>query len=148
MKAIYDQVLGRGPTTQSAHLGQWSEDWTASFQKDGFATMLCPGWMLGVIEGNAAGVEGWDIADVFPGGGGNWGGSFLTVPAMGAQPGRGQEAGRVADRPGAADQGVQGQGHLPEPGRGADLAMTCCRRRTRSSTTRRPARSWPTGPRP
>jgi cellobiose transport system substrate-binding protein len=40
--------------------------------------------MLGVIEGNAAGVEGWDIADVFPGGGGNWGGSFLTVPAMGA----------------------------------------------------------------
>ena len=54
-----------------------------SFQNDGFATMLCPGWMLGVIEGNAAGVEGWDIANVFPGGGGNWGGSFLTVPAMG-----------------------------------------------------------------
>lgn len=45
--------------------------------------MLCPGWMLGVIEGNAAGVTGWDIADVFPGGGGNWGGSFLTVPAQG-----------------------------------------------------------------
>ena len=45
--------------------------------------MACPGWMLGVIEGNAEGVEGWDIADVFPGGGGNWGGSFLTVPAQG-----------------------------------------------------------------
>ena len=82
VKAIYDQVLAAS-ATQSAHLGQWSEDWTASFQKDGFATMQCPGWMLGVIEGNAAGVEGWDIADVFPGGGGNWGGSFLTVPAMG-----------------------------------------------------------------
>ena len=39
--------------------------------------------MLGVIEGNAAGVEGWDIANVFPGGGGNWGGSYLTVPAQG-----------------------------------------------------------------
>ena len=45
--------------------------------------MACPGWMLGVIEGNAEGVEGWDFADVFPGGGGNWGGSFLTVPAQG-----------------------------------------------------------------
>lgn len=82
VKAIYDQVLAAS-ATQSAHLAQWSEDWTAAFQKDGFATMQCPGWMLGVIEGNAAGVEGWDIADVFPGGGGNWGGSFLTVPEMG-----------------------------------------------------------------
>ena len=27
--------------------------------------------------------RGWDIADVFPGGGGNWGGSYLTVPAQG-----------------------------------------------------------------
>jgi cellobiose transport system substrate-binding protein len=83
VKAAYEQVL-TASETQSAHLGQWSEDWTAAFQKDGFATMLCPGWMLGVIEGNAAGVEGWDIANVFPGGGGNWGGSFLTVPAMGS----------------------------------------------------------------
>jgi cellobiose transport system substrate-binding protein len=70
----------------SAHLAQWSEDWTNAFQNDGFATMLCPGWMLGVIEGNAAGVTGWDIANTFPGGGGNWGGSFLTVPAQGAHP--------------------------------------------------------------
>ena len=62
---------------------QWGEDWTASFQNDGFATMACPGWMLGVIEGNAEGVEGWDIANVFPGGGGNWGGSYLTVPTQG-----------------------------------------------------------------
>lgn len=67
----------------SAHLGQWSEDWTAAFQKDGFATMLCPAWMTGVIEGNAKGVKGWDVANVFPGGGGNWGGSYLTVPAQG-----------------------------------------------------------------
>jgi cellobiose transport system substrate-binding protein len=85
VKKIYEQVLAAS-VDQSSHTGQWSEDWTAAFQKDGFATMACPGWMLGVIEGNAAGVEGWDIANVFPGGGGNWGGSFLTVPAMGAHP--------------------------------------------------------------
>ena len=71
--------LGTGTT-------QWSEDWTKAFQNDGFATMACPGWMLGVIEGNASGVEGWDIADVFPGGGGNWGGSYLLVPTQSEHP--------------------------------------------------------------
>jgi cellobiose transport system substrate-binding protein len=84
VRKIYDTVLTASTTDGlSAHLAQWGPDWTASFQKNGFATMLCPGWMLGVIEGNAKGVTGWDIADVFPGGGGNWGGSFLTVPAQG-----------------------------------------------------------------
>jgi len=83
VKEIYDAVTTAAVTDNlSAHLGQWSDDWTASFQTDGFATMLAPGWMLGVIEGNSAGVTGWDIADVFPGGAGNWGGSFMTVPAQ------------------------------------------------------------------
>ncbi|UNX54052.1 extracellular solute-binding protein [Georgenia sp. TF02-10] len=87
VKDLYDQVVAAGVDDGlSAHLEQWSEDWVNAFQNDGFATMLCPGWMLGVIEGNAAGVEGWDIADVYPGGGGNWGGSFLTVPAQGEHP--------------------------------------------------------------
>jgi cellobiose transport system substrate-binding protein len=84
VKAMYTKVLAASVDKGlSAHLAQWSADWTASFQKGAFATMLCPGWMLGVIEGNAAGVKGWDIADTFPGGGGNWGGSFLTVPKQG-----------------------------------------------------------------
>lgn len=81
--AVLEAAVGQG---LSAGFAQWSEDWTNAFQNDGFATMLCPGWMLGVIEGNAAGVEGWDIADTFPGGGGNWGGSFLTVPTQSEHP--------------------------------------------------------------
>jgi len=86
-KGVFDQVIKAGVDDElSARLGQWSEDWTNAFQNDGFATMLCPSWMLGVIEGNAAGVKGWDIADTFPGGGGNWGGSFLTVPTQGDHP--------------------------------------------------------------
>lgn len=84
IKALYEDILAASVDDGlSAGLQQWSEDWTNGFQSDAFATMLCPGWMLGVIEGNAAGVTGWDIADTFPGGGGNWGGSFLTVPAAG-----------------------------------------------------------------
>ena len=84
VKDTYDQLLSASVGDElSAGLSQWSGDWNESFQRSGFATMLCPGWMLGVIEGNADGVEGWDIADVFPGGGGNWGGSYLTVPTQG-----------------------------------------------------------------
>ena len=82
VKKIYDEVLAAS-ATQSAHLGQWSDDWFAGLSNGAFATMLCPGWMLGVISGNAPDVTGWDIANVFPGGAGNWGGSYLTVPANG-----------------------------------------------------------------
>lgn len=85
IKAVYDQDLQASTSDGlSAGFEQWSEDWVNAFQNDGFATMLCPPWMLGVIEGNAAGVTGWDVAPVYPGGGGNWGGSYLTVPAQGA----------------------------------------------------------------
>ena len=81
VKKTYDAVVKAGITDGlSAKLQQWSDDWVASFQDNGFATMLCPGWMVGVIEGNAKGVKGWDVANTFPGGGGNWGGSYLTVP--------------------------------------------------------------------
>lgn len=86
VRAAYDQVLDASAAGLSAHLSQWSDDWTTSFQNNGFATMPCPSWMLGVIEGNAAGVTGWDIADTFPGGGGNWGGSYLTVPTQSEHP--------------------------------------------------------------
>ena len=87
---IYNQVL-EASADQSAHLGQWSDDWFAGLSNGAFATMLCPGWMLGVIEGNAADTTGWDIANVFPNGGGNWGGSYLTVPGNGANVGAAQE---------------------------------------------------------
>lgn len=94
VKDIYDEVLTASVDDDlSAHFEQWTDDWTNGFQTDGFATMLCPGWMLGVIEGNAEGVDGWDIADVFPGGGGNWGGSYLTVPTQGDHP---EEAKKLA----------------------------------------------------
>ena len=89
----YNEVLTAG-SALSAHLGQWSDDWSAGFANGAFATMLCPSWMLGVIEGNAPEVTGWDVANVFPNGGGNWGGSYLTVPAQSAHP---EEAKALAD---------------------------------------------------
>jgi cellobiose transport system substrate-binding protein len=92
IRDIYDTILSH--EDQSAGLKQWEEDWTNAFQTNGFAVALAPAWFLGNIEGNASGVEGWDIANVFPGGGGNWGGSFLAVPAMSEHP---EEAQALAD---------------------------------------------------
>ncbi|HXH80618.1 ABC transporter substrate-binding protein [Nocardioides sp.] len=86
VKAVFDKVTEMQAAGLATDLDQWSDDWVAAFQNDGFATMACPPWMLGVIEGNADGVEGWDLANAFPGGGGNWGGSYLTVPAQSEHP--------------------------------------------------------------
>lgn len=83
VKNSFDQLLAAS-ATQSAHLSQWTDDWYAGMGNGAFATMLCPSWMLGNIEGNAPDVTTWDVADVFPNGGGNWGGSYLTVPANGS----------------------------------------------------------------
>ena len=91
LQAVWAAVTGNIEKGLSTRLPQWSDDWTAAFQNDGFATMACPGWMLGVVEGNAEGVKGWDFADVFPGGGGNWGGSFLVVPQQSEHPAEAQE---------------------------------------------------------
>jgi cellobiose transport system substrate-binding protein len=69
--------------TLSAKLTPFSDDWASATGNGGFATMSCPSWMLGIIQGNAQGVDSWRVANVFPGGGGNWGGSFLAVPKQG-----------------------------------------------------------------
>lgn len=79
-------AIAEASATLSSHNGQWSDDWFAGLAdaESGYATMLCPGWMLGVIQGGAPELTGWNVANAFPGGGGNWGGSYLTVPANGA----------------------------------------------------------------
>lgn len=84
LRNIYDTVTSHEDL--SAHLARFSEDWVNAFQTDKFAVMLAPSWMLGVIKGNASGVKGWDVADVYPNGGVNSGGSYLTVPTQSKHP--------------------------------------------------------------
>ncbi|WP_308798513.1 ABC transporter substrate-binding protein [Agromyces silvae] len=76
-------------------------DWNGgkSFVDGTFATFVCPGWMLGVVQGQveAGGGDastGWDFADVFPGGAGNWGGAFLSIPESSKHK---EEAAKLAD---------------------------------------------------
>jgi cellobiose transport system substrate-binding protein len=67
----------------SANLATWSAEWNAGFKNGKFATLACPAWMVGYIKGQAPATEGkWQVADI-PGDGGNWGGSFLTIPKQG-----------------------------------------------------------------
>ncbi|MEV6690879.1 extracellular solute-binding protein [Micromonospora sp. NPDC051196] len=65
----------------SAKAETWSPAWNAGFKQGTFAATFCPSWMLGIVEENSGeGNKGkWDVAAV-PGGGGNWGGSWLAVP--------------------------------------------------------------------
>ncbi|MCR2801289.1 ABC transporter substrate-binding protein [Microbacterium sp. zg-Y818] len=67
----------------SAGVGIGHADWDAGFQARRWATVITPAWATGIIAENAAGLEGWQIAEIFPDGGGNWGGSFFAVPATG-----------------------------------------------------------------
>ncbi len=82
IRAAYDTVVDRAIPI-SAYAGQWSEDWFASMASGEYAAMLCPPWMHGIIAGNAPDITDWDVANAFPEGGGNWGGSYLVVPANG-----------------------------------------------------------------
>ena len=66
----------------TAKLKSFSTEWNAGFKNGSFATVACPAWMTGYIKEQSGDENAgkWDIASV-PGGGGNWGGSFLGVPS-------------------------------------------------------------------
>ena len=66
----------------TAKLEQFDQAWNQAFANGAFATISCPAWMIGYIKGQAgdAGAGKWDVASI-PGDGGNWGGSYLSIPA-------------------------------------------------------------------
>ncbi|MCR3751991.1 ABC transporter substrate-binding protein [Lentzea californiensis] len=82
IKSNWTAVTGAVAKGQSARLGAFSNEWNTGFKLGKFATKTCPSWMLGVVE-TQAGPENkdkWAVTDAFPNGGGNWGGSYLSVP--------------------------------------------------------------------
>jgi cellobiose transport system substrate-binding protein len=81
IKQAWDTTMKMIGAGLSGNYQSWSDQWVAAFKESKFATIACPAWMTGVIQGNAgdSAAGKWDIAAV-PGGGGNWGGSWLGVP--------------------------------------------------------------------
>lgn len=84
LEAMFKETLEHADNL-SAKLPPFSADWNAGFGNGAFATITCPSWLLTTIEGNAPDVSDWNIANAFPGGGGNIGGSYLSVPTQGKQ---------------------------------------------------------------
>ena len=84
IKAAYNLAMSGVVAGESAGLPAFSTDWNTGYKKGKFATVTCPAWMMGYIQGQAPATKGkWDIAAT-PGTGGNWGGSFLAVPKQGS----------------------------------------------------------------
>lgn len=91
LKTRWDLLAQAAADGLSSNQTQWDWGKGKAFTDGSFATFVCPGWMLGVVKGQveAAGgssADGWDFANVFPGGAANWGGSFLTVPTTSKHP--------------------------------------------------------------
>ncbi|HKS47721.1 MAG TPA: ABC transporter substrate-binding protein [Amycolatopsis sp.] len=93
IKAAWDRIttaIGQG---QSAKLVAFGNEWKTGFQQGAFATTVCPSWMLGVIKEDAGADNAgkWAVTAAFPNGGGNWGGSYLTVPKQSKHPNQAAE---------------------------------------------------------
>lgn len=86
-KPAFDIALAAIDAGISAGIAPWSDAWNAGFANGDFAVLACPAWMLGYIKDQISPdtfTGTWDIADI-PGDGGNWGGSFYTIPNQGTE---------------------------------------------------------------
>lgn len=87
VKPAFDIAVDAIEADLSAGLGNFTDDWKAALTTGDFAITTCPTWMLDYIKSqvNVDDYEGqWDLADI-PGPGGNWGGSFFTIPNQGTE---------------------------------------------------------------
>ncbi|GAA2481843.1 ABC transporter substrate-binding protein [Winogradskya humida] len=97
----------------SAKLIESSPEWNNGFAKGQFATIACPAWMMAKIKDQAKSFAGkWDVAAV-PGGGGNWGGSYLTVPQQGKHIAEAKELAAWLTAPEQQAKNFTSQGLLP-----------------------------------
>jgi cellobiose transport system substrate-binding protein len=105
VKEAYDLVIRAVESGQSAKLAAFSSAWSTGFQQGSFALMTCPAWMMAFIQSQAPDTSGlWDVTTMPGTGGGNWGGSWLTVPAQGDHP---EEAYKLAEWLTAPEQALR-----------------------------------------
>lgn len=86
IKQAYDYTVS---LIQKGYLGSnglWTPEWGNAMEKGSYATLLAPAWMQGVVKGNAPNSAGKWLITNMPGGAGNWGGSYLTIPKESKHP--------------------------------------------------------------
>ncbi|MDF5753870.1 ABC transporter substrate-binding protein [Spongiactinospora sp. TRM90649] len=120
VKTAFDFAVKVNEAGISAKLRNFQDPWLAGMRKGAFATLGCPGWMLGVVQGTVtedgknpdAGKGQWDVAAV-PGGSGNWGGSWLAVPKQTKHPKEAAELASYLTGPEAQLLAFKEGGNLP-----------------------------------
>ncbi|WP_424533856.1 ABC transporter substrate-binding protein [Sphaerisporangium viridialbum] len=114
VKSAFDFTTKISQAGLTAKLQNFTDPWNTGFVKSQFATLGCPGWMLGVVSGTAGDkFKGkWDVATV-PGGGGNWGGSWLAVPKQSKHPKEAAELASYLTSPEAQLLAFKEGGNLP-----------------------------------
>jgi cellobiose transport system substrate-binding protein len=86
VRAAFDYSLQAIEAGITARHSSFSSGWRAALAEGDFAVVAAPSWMLNQVRDNAPDTEGlWDIATI-PGGAGNWGGSYLAIPARAENP--------------------------------------------------------------
>ena len=84
VRRAFDTAARAGQAGLTAKLEQFVDPgWDQGFGSGRFATIACPSWMIGYIKGKAgdAGAGKWNVTSLPGGAGGNWGGSYLGIPA-------------------------------------------------------------------
>jgi cellobiose transport system substrate-binding protein len=84
VRQAFDTAAKAGQAGLTAKLEQFLDPgWDQGFGSGRFATIACPSWMIGYIKGKAgeAGAGKWNVTSLPGGAGGNWGGSYMGIPA-------------------------------------------------------------------
>jgi cellobiose transport system substrate-binding protein len=125
VKTAWDSTMDMISKKESAGLAAFSPEWNAGFKKGKFATVACPAWMMGYIKDQAPDTSGkWDVAAI-PGGGGNWGGSFLAIPKESKNPQAAYDLAAYLTAPEQELQIFKDTGNLPSlPALYTDPALT------------------------
>ena len=86
LKEAFDMALEAHAAGISAGVPAFTPGWSGAMARGDFAVMAAPSWMLRVIKSTAPGTHGqWRVTSV-PGVAGNWGGSYLAIPAGSRHP--------------------------------------------------------------
>ncbi|WP_157973870.1 ABC transporter substrate-binding protein [Desertihabitans aurantiacus] len=82
VKPSFDRAARVGAEGLTAKLEQFSQPWNTAMNTGDFATIACPAWMLGYIKQQAGedNAGNWSVMPLPQGLGGNWGGSYLSIP--------------------------------------------------------------------
>jgi cellobiose transport system substrate-binding protein len=82
VKPSFDRAARVGAEGLTAKLEQFSQPWNTAMNTGDFATIACPAWMLGYIKQQAGdqNAKNWSVLPLPQGLGGNWGGSYLSIP--------------------------------------------------------------------